>query len=62
MKTYEGLFGVWSVKVQAENIEEARDKILQKIKSYKEGSDKKKGIENYLKSNNYKFVIISIDE
>jgi len=59
MKTYEGLFGIYSVRVKAQNAEEAKEKILQKIETYKEGSDKRRHIENYLKNNN-KFVIIEV--
>jgi len=59
MKTYEGLFGVWGVRVKARNIKEAREKILQKVKTYKENSDKRKCIENYLK-NIKGFTIIEV--
>lgn len=48
MKSYEALFGIYSIRVNAENKEEALQKIKAKWQSYKDGSRVKDHIKPYI--------------
>ena len=48
MKHYQSTFGIYAITVPADNTEDARTKIMDKLNGYKDGSTKKEYIKNRL--------------